>query len=60
MREGLSLCLQRNYHAVDLELDAKAILDVLNNPNWTNTVISAILDDCRLLATSYPNSLGPV
>ena len=51
VRDGLSLCLQRNYHAVDLELDAKAILDVLTNPSQSNIVISTILDDYKLLTT---------
>ena len=39
-----------------MELDAKAILDVLTNPSQSNIVISAILDDCMLLTTSFPRS----
>ena len=33
VREGLSLCLQRNFPAVVLELDAKSICEVLVNQN---------------------------
>lgn len=54
MRDGLSLCINRNFLAVDIELDAKAIIDVLTNPNQTNSVISTIMDDCRQLASQIP------
>jgi len=54
VREGLSLCLHRNFPAVVLELDAKSIFDVLTNPNQSNNIISAILDDCRQMMAQFP------
>lgn len=47
VRDGLSLCLHRNFLVVELELDAKSIFDVLTNPNQSNATIFAILDDYR-------------
>lgn len=54
VRDGLSLCLQRNFPAVVLELDAKSICEVLVNPNQANNVVSAILDDCRQMMIQIP------
>ena len=54
VREGLSLCLHRNFPAVVLELDVKSIFDVLTNPNQSNNIISAILDDCRQMMVQFP------
>lgn len=54
VKEGLSLCLHRNFPAVKLELDAKSIFDVLTNPNQSNYVISVILDDCRQMMDQLP------
>nr|XP_023896924.1 uncharacterized protein LOC112008814 [Quercus suber] len=54
VREGLSLCLHKNFPAVVLELDAKSIYDVLTNPNQSNNIISAILDDCRQMMVHFP------
>lgn len=36
-----------------IELDAKAIVDVLGNPSYVNKVISPILDDCKLLVSRF-------
>ena len=49
LRDGLSLCVSRNYQAVEVEIDAKAIVDALNNPNYSNLFVSSIMDDCRTL-----------
>ena len=54
VRDGLSLCILRNSQVVEIEMDTKAILDVLANPNQTNTIISSIVDDCKLLITRIP------
>ena len=54
VREGLSLCLHRNLPAVVLELDVKSIFDVLTNPNQSNNIISAILDDYRQMMVQVP------
>ena len=54
VREGLALCLQRNFPVVVLELDAKSIFEVLANPNQANNVVSAILDECRQMMIQIP------
>ena len=54
VRDGLSLCLHRNFPDVELELDAKSIFDVLTNPNQSNATISAILDYCRQMVAQIP------
>lgn len=39
---------------VMIELDAKALVDVLNSPSYRNAVISPLLDDCTLLISQIP------
>ena len=53
-RDGLSLCIDRNFNCVEVELDAKSIIDTLNSPRGTNTPNSSLVDDYRLLATWIP------
>ena len=57
------MCVDRNFPAVVVEMDAKVIIEVLynpndttlmNNPNNTNLIISSIVDDCRQLASRIP------
>lgn len=54
VREGLSLCLHRSFHVIELELDARSIFDVLTNPNQSNNIIFAILDECRQMMAQFP------
>ena len=54
LRDGLNICVNKNFQAVEVELDAKAIIDVLQNPTQTNPVISPLLDDCKQLAIQIP------
>ena len=42
LRDGLMLCLQRNFSAIIVEIDAKALVDALNSPSHRNSVISPI------------------
>lgn len=53
LRDGLQLCHQMNVSAVMIELDAKALVDVLNNSAHCNSVISPLLDDCKLLISQF-------
>ena len=48
---GLLLCINRNFNAIEVELDAKSIIDVLSTSNCSNSLASPMVDDCRLLAT---------
>ena len=52
--EGLLLCSNLNISALEVELDAKSIVDALDNPSYVNNVISPLLDDCKLLISRIP------
>ena len=54
LREGLLLCNNLNINALEVELDAKSIVDALGNPSCGNIVISPLLDDCKLLISRIP------
>ena len=43
-----------NACAVLVELDAKSLVDALNNSSYCNSVISPLLDDCKLLMVQTP------
>ena len=47
MRDGLTLCLNINFPAGIIELDAKAVINVISNPNQPNSIISSNVNDCR-------------
>ena len=53
--EGLKLCCNLNIRSLEVELDAKSIVDVLQNIGYVNNVISPILDDCRHLISLFQN-----
>ena len=54
LRDGLLLCHHMKLPAIVIELDAKALVDALNNPMYANSVISPLFDDCKLLVTWIP------
>ena len=53
LRDGLQLCCYRDFDSLEVEIDAKAILDALLNPEYVNNIVSPLLDDCRMLATQF-------
>lgn len=55
LRDGLLLCQHLNPNAVIIELDAKALVDALNNPLYSNFVISPLFEDCKQLAAQIPH-----
>ncbi|KAL0007565.1 hypothetical protein SO802_009067 [Lithocarpus litseifolius] len=55
LRDGLILCHQMKFPAVIIELDAKALVDALSNPRSSNSVISPLFDDCKLLISQIPH-----
>ena len=55
LRDGLLQCLNLHLPTIEIEIDAKSIVDLLNNSRNANNVISPLVDDCRYLIT---NSLG--
>ena len=54
LRDGLKLCVNRSILAVEVELDAKSIVDVVANAKYSNIFASALLDDCRHLIQQIP------
>ena len=40
-----------NFQAIEVEMDAKAIIDILQKANQANPIISPLLDDCKQLAS---------
>ena len=54
LRDGLTICVNKNFQVVEVELGAKALIDVLQNPTQTYPIISPLLDDCMQLAIQIP------
>lgn len=53
LRDELILCNNLNIIFLLVELDTKAVVDILNRLDYVNNVVSLILDDCRLLASWF-------
>lgn len=51
--DGLLLC--QHFKTLIIELDAKALVDALNNPLFSNSVISPLFEDCKHLAAQIPH-----
>lgn len=49
LRDGLLVCQDFLITAIKIELDAKAIVNLLANPNHSNSVISSLVANCRFL-----------
>ena len=47
------MCLSLNIPCLVVELDAKAVVDVLRNYSYDNRIISPIMDDCRQLVLCF-------
>ena len=50
------LCIERNFSKVEVELDDKAIVDMLTNLQYDNMSISSILEDCKFLVSQIPQT----
>ena len=53
LRDGLILCSSLNISCLTIEIDAKVIVDVLQNSDYVNHIVSPILDNCRNLMTRF-------
>ena len=53
LRDGLHLCLSKNHLDVEVELDAKIIVDALTTAQQSDQPVSPLVDDCRFLATRF-------
>ena len=45
--DELIICLNQNLSFVEVELDAKSVVDALANSSPSNNIVSSILDGCR-------------
>ena len=56
LRDGLIICVNHSYSTVEVEIevDAKAVIDVLANSGQSNNFILSILNDCKQLASQIP------
>ena len=53
LHEGLQLCCNLNISCLEVEMDAKTIVDAVGNPDYVNNIVSPILDDYRLLISKF-------
>ena len=53
LRDGLNVCLRKNLLLVEVELDAKAVVDILARPNNSSEANSPLVDDCRHLIAQF-------
>ena len=51
LRDGLTLCIDLQLTAVDVQLDAKAVVQLLANSSSSNLCALPLLDDCRKLVS---------
>lgn len=56
LRDGLLHCFNLHLLAVEIEIDSKSIVDLLNNPKNANNVISDLVDECKYLITQLPQT----
>lgn len=54
LRNGLIMCKELQLHAVEVELDACVVSDLMNHNGGSNTVNSSLVADCRLLIAQMP------
>ena len=54
IQDGLMLCVDRNLAMVEIELDAKAVVDMLGNSQYSNRSFSSLLEDYRKLIYEIP------
>ena len=54
LRDGLSMCVDMQIPALEVELDAKVVADLMNNTTSLNADFAAIVADCRQLLSQIP------
>jgi len=53
LRDGLNVCLQKNLLLVEVELDAKAVVNILARTDNSSKANSPLVDDCRHLIAQF-------
>ena len=56
LRDGLQLCLQNQAQAVHVDLDSKTIVDALNSQDYSNSIVSSIMEDCKYMISRIPQT----
>ena len=51
LRDGLTLCIDLHLTAIDVQLDAKAVVQLLSNSSSANFCAMPLLNDCRNLVS---------
>ena len=51
LRDGLMICVHRNFNAIEVEVDARVVIDVLSASKCTNNLAAPLVDDYKQLAT---------
>ena len=54
LSDGLTLYNNLKLNAVDIQIDAKAIVVLLSNPSYSNSFAMPIVDNCRQLISQIP------
>ena len=54
LRDGLSMCVDMQIPALEVELDAKAVADLMNNAISLNADYATIVADCKQLLSQIP------
>ena len=54
IRDGLMLCIDRRLTMVEVESDAKVVVDMLGDSHYSNIAIAPLLEDCRFLLSQIP------
>ena len=48
------MCLNLRVSALEVELDAQTVVELMNNDNISNAIYSFLVADCRLLNAQVP------
>ena len=56
LRDGLQLCLQYQAPAVLIDLDSKTIVDALNSQDYSKSIVSSIMEDCKYMISRIPQT----
>ena len=54
LRDRILQCLNLHLLAIKIKIDAKSIVELLNNPRAAENVVSTLVDDCRYLISQLP------
>ena len=54
IRDGLTQCCNVSLEAVEVEIDASAMVSLVSQATHTNDELSSLIDDCRNLMKNIP------